>query len=423
MENDIIVCRCRSDNPNYIPKKWELEDNKLMFLLSDANKIDRKTILNYIKENKNIINKNNRARWTPLHYASAYSVVSNLKDLIIPLINAGLDPNALTRCCNSTVLMLACNYADEETVKILLDNGAKVSLFSKYTPLMISISRLNPDPNIIKLLLDYGANINYQTTSKNITSLMLAVRTIEVRQCDHQIIKLLLEYDCNVNLRNKNYRSALMKVCKGLDNEKNCQTIRLLKEYRANSDLQDKNGQTALMIACKKSKYMITNTLLEYQINVDIQDHMGYSALIHVCQNPKCNNVKIVELLLEHHADIDIRDNKGWTPLMHACKREKKEFIDILLRNGANVNITNNLKKTALFLTLEYNQNTEIALKLLDYGAKYIVKDYRNKTFLNCMLYILENEKIKIIMNRIYENYHFKMIIKNFTKEINRLNI
>jgi len=82
---------------------------------------------------------------------------------ITSLIQRGADPNIVDR--NQTPLTAAVNKShsyDQSIVKVLLENGANVNWAEGYfTPLMLAV--MHSDANMVKLLLDWGADPNLVT--------------------------------------------------------------------------------------------------------------------------------------------------------------------------------------------------------------------------------------------------------------------
>lgn len=76
----------------------------------------------------------------------------------------------------------------------------------------------------------------------------------------------------------------------------------------------------------------------------------------------KSGNIKRAKELIEHE-DINGLDNDGNAAIHLAVKIEQSqtksniEIVDLLLKNHANVNLTNNDLKTALHLTTEEGTN------------------------------------------------------------------
>jgi hypothetical protein len=89
-----------------------------------------------------------------------------------------------------TPLHVAVRQKSEEIVKLLLERGANVNAQnakSLETPLHVAINHRRPSKIILNCLLDHGANIE-AADSKGMTPLHIAVR-----QQNEQIVKLLLE--------------------------------------------------------------------------------------------------------------------------------------------------------------------------------------------------------------------------------------
>ena len=64
----------------------------------------------------------------------------------------------------------------------------------------------------------------------------------------------------------------------------------------------------------------------------------------------------------------NIQSNSG-TPLRTACLRGKKEIVELLIANGADINVKDNAGKTALDIARQRG-HTEIVELLQKHGAK-----------------------------------------------------
>tara|TARA_Y100000389_G_scaffold204918_1_gene260794 strand:- start:13264 stop:14370 length:1107 start_codon:yes stop_codon:yes gene_type:complete len=64
------------------------------------------------------------------------------------------------------------------------------------------------------------------------------------------------------------------------------------------------------------------------------------------------NAKKILLFLLEKNADVTATDNSKWTSLHVACNRQTPEFINILIKKGANINAQTHNGNTPLHLAL-----------------------------------------------------------------------
>ncbi|MEM6720584.1 MAG: ankyrin repeat domain-containing protein [Bacteroidota bacterium] len=126
-----------------------------------------------------------------------------------------------------------------------------------------------------------------------------------------------------------------------------------------------RNGTVAEMEQLYKKNPEVIHTQNEY----------GYSPFLLACYN---GNAKMVSFLVDKIKDINGISKYG-TPLMAAVYKRDEVIVDILLKNGADVNKGDEGGTTALHYATLFN-NTAIAEKLINAGAKANVKDRSGKT-------------------------------------------
>jgi ankyrin repeat protein len=78
------------------------------------------------------------------------------------------------------------------------------------------------------------------------------------------------------------------------------------------------------------------------------------------------------------YKSLDECDESGSTALMWACYDEKLEIVELLLENGADVNIVSNTGDTALTIAIR-EEHVAIVEMLLEYGADTRVKNDRGE--------------------------------------------
>ena len=256
---DLIHEACRNNKTDKVIKLIKSKKEEI-----DAKKIDRNGSL-YVAvryENATIVEGLLRIGCDPNIINSAIE-----KDMKCPLYLAIRKRNLkilkllfkhnananLKHMYGGTPLHYAVGYenGDIQIVKELLDNGADTDAQNRYqiTPLIIALESKRID--IAEALLAYGANINYPCNSGGRTVLhdMVFKRDIE-------IIKFLLENGANVDSASYNKETPLL-ACLEIDRLDIAECL-LKKGANANSPCFD-SGQTVL-------HYMITHCRLEQNL-------------------------------------------------------------------------------------------------------------------------------------------------------------
>jgi ankyrin repeat protein len=131
-----------------------------------------------------------------------------------------------------TPLLWAINFNQFAVAKTLIEAGADVNLNTiGVTPLMIAAGKPNVDIDLVRMLLDEGANVNEQLEGKGklkkiqgFTPLMFSAASGRV-----DVVKLLLDRGADINAKDKNGRTALKTANRKL----NYDVANLLKEAGA----------------------------------------------------------------------------------------------------------------------------------------------------------------------------------------------
>lgn len=77
----------------------------------------------------------------------------------------------------------------------------------------------------------------------------------------------------------------------------------------------------------------------------------------------------IVNILIENGAEVNLANQMDYNALHAACKANQEEIVKILLKNKADINtVSNSIKLTPLMISV-YNENISLVKLLLSYGA------------------------------------------------------
>nr|XP_022300113.1 uncharacterized protein LOC111108482 isoform X2 [Crassostrea virginica] len=143
-----------------------------------------------------------------------------------------------------------------------------------------------------------------------------------------------------------------------------------------NLELNTKDAWTPLILAISNDteqvleessfsrQYETVNILLRSSALVNMCNN-GYSPLYFAC---KRETEKIVQLLLKNGAEVNLCNTKGFSPLHIACGNGNECIVKQLLNNGAQVNLCDKREMSPLHFACLYGHDSIVAL-LLNNGA------------------------------------------------------
>jgi len=111
-------------------------------------------------------------------------------------------------------------------------------------------------PNVVKLLLKKGADVNKKEAKEGITALMYATEKGHTG-----ILKLLLDNGAEVNAKDNDGMTAIFLVTP--PNPSHLEAISLLLDKGADANVKDKDGMTALALARKNGNEAVAKILEE----------------------------------------------------------------------------------------------------------------------------------------------------------------
>ncbi len=308
---------------------------------------------------------------TPLAVAAAKNNVEAMK----LLLEKGADPNASSKHLvypnfkapfgsvvstypegGMTPLMQAARDNSMEAAQLLLSHKADPNLKDPYKMTAMQIAIMNAHWDMVKLLLDNGANADDGSLG-----LIVDIKGLKLVRAasDHadrlgimDVIKLLLERGAKpntpleANVPSKAFFSAkvtgpadatpLMRAAKLPD----VAVMRLLIEHGADPKIVVKDGSTALMVSAgvgfrgfgmagmteepnQKAMIEAVQLCLDHGADVNTIDTFGGTA-VHAAAQSGYND--LVQFLAEKGAKLDVKDKRGRTPY-DIAKDPGKDFM------------------------------------------------------------------------------------------------
>lgn len=123
----------------------------------------------------------------------------------------------------------------------------------------------------------------------------------------------------------------------------------LLAARNVNVEARTAQDESPLMLAAIKGHVQAVRTLIARNADVNKK---GWTPLHYAASGTGPEQVEIIALLLEHHAYIDAASPNGTTPLMMAAQYGTDASAQLLLQEGADVALKNQLGMTAVDFAL-----------------------------------------------------------------------
>ena len=181
-----------------------------------------------------------------------------------------------------------------------------------------------------------------------------------VRYGHRNVVKLLLEHGADVNVQVEHYGNALQAAAY----RENQEIISLLLERGADINVQGGYYGNALQAAAAGGHPRTVKLLLDYGADVTMQPKMAHRlSLLHV--GVRSGSLAVLETLCGAGADIHLKtqDESGLTPLHTAVNEKHVAMVEYLLERGASPNVEDLGGNSPLQLAI-HNRNRKIVLLL-----------------------------------------------------------
>ncbi|MBA8667837.1 ankyrin repeat domain-containing protein [Holosporaceae bacterium 'Namur'] len=235
----------------------------------------------------------------------------------------------------------------------------------KFYTSLLGISASKGYVDIVKLLLEHGANINSSNIITSRGVMPALIRAINANK--EEVVKVLLSQGADVNIFDPLMYAAEIG---------NIEIVKFLIKYGANIRCRDYQ-YTPLLKASEKGYEDVVKLLLDIGCNYNDSNSYGHTAVLLAAYNGHTN---IVKLFLERGISVDWENKNGCTLLMAATIKSRMDVIKLLINKGVNINKLSKSGHTALSVAIE-SKNEEAVELLLENGADANKKSNNNFGF------------------------------------------
>ena len=261
----------------------------------------------------------------------------------------GMDVNQRLKN-KQTALIIATYNGQPEVVKYLLQNGADVNLQNKWNNAALHDTGIKDHAEIAMMLIKAGADIN-QKGQNGYTPLHHACTKESISAAN-----VFVKNGAKINALDEYGRPPIMLASWN----GNPGLFKVLASNGADINFTDENGNGIAKNLARSGSNEALAVLLDKKVEINTPDKEG---MLPIHYAVKYRHPKTVAMLVSANNDINAKENSfGNTPLHLAAINGDAWSYKILLKNGANTNITNNNNKKPLDYAIKYGHTDVVNL-------------------------------------------------------------
>jgi ankyrin repeat protein len=205
---------------------------------------------------------------------------------------------------------------------------------------------------IVRMLVERGADVNTRTTTNGATPLYLACAYKDVDR-----VRFLLDHGADANASDKDGGTPLHQVIAQAD-----------ERSRAIADLLLKHGSAPDIFAhAQLGRTEKVLALLDEEPDLVHAKGPGGQTLLHIAAAN--GNLDLVKALVMRGADLEAKNSwAGWTPLHSAACEGRADVVKHLIEHGAKVEVPGEYSQGILY-TASMQGHTEVVRLLIAAGA------------------------------------------------------
>ncbi|KAM3533326.1 hypothetical protein MY4038_003446 [Beauveria bassiana] len=288
------------------------------------------------------------------------------------LVLDGLDEYVNSRSGFFGTALQAASYQGHlDTVKVLLEYGARVNEQGGHYGNALQAASIAGHEAIVRRLIQEGADVNRQSSHYEIKSALIAAS-----KCGHAaIVQMLLEYGADVNAPvpfvhdlysdSRTMTGSIPTAPVAASSQGHGSIVHMLIQAGADVNLQGGNADSALMAACLGGQEAIVRTQIDSGADVNAQGGHYGNALVAACHK---QHEAIIRKLIDGGANINARGGLFGSAIVAASSLGHQATVGMLIESGADVNLKDEKYGNAL-AAASFGGREAVVQLLVDNGA------------------------------------------------------
>ncbi|XP_071963176.1 uncharacterized protein [Antedon mediterranea] len=193
-----------------------------------------------------------------------------------------------------------------------------------------------------------------------------------------------------------------------------------MRDRGRRSSMGQQSGAGALHDAISKGKVHLARFIIEAteeRTLVNVKDTHGKTPLIRACKHVDRNaRIRAMELLIKHGADVNLKDNVGRTALSYACQLKHNDAVALLVKSNVDPNIEDNMSNTPLGYCAKHNNVGAIETIIRSFKRLGLNIDHANEEgmtplmeaarngYFQCVKILIQNGKASLTLRDQFRN-------------------
>ena len=337
------------------------------------------------------------------------------------LLHAGADPGISDKYGDSSLHSAISGCCSRETIQEIIKHGAHVNAANNIGDTARLLASCKAQTEIVRVLLTAKADPNIANRDGD-----ASLHGAAAANCSEETLQEIIKYGADVNAVNRTGKTPLLLSCfygqkdlakvllragadpsisdeqsfsslhAAVDGRCNKDTLQTLIDHGAHTDAKRKDGATALLSACRTGQSESVMFLLESGADVNIIKPDGTTCL-HLAVHGHCSKEALLKII-EQGANVNALNNNGQTALVLACYTAQEKHVKVLLKRGADPNISDASGNSSLLFAVSGHCSNKTLQEIITQKADLDYQNNKGRTALALACFYGHYDSVKVLL-------------------------